>query len=287
MSLEGQIAVDLRPDRVGDGRVRITSTRPTGLARHFAGRDIETVVRDLPLLFSVCGIAQATASVSACAQALDLEEPEATKCARELLVRAETLREHLIRILQGLSRLEESSESSTDPIRIMRVVPDLREALGADRDLFALGAAVSIDPAILEERIGALEDLLEEIVFGEAPAHWLARNDVESFEAWVRTGNTAASRLIAYVLRAGWPSSGRGSTSYLPSLPDRPLLERMTGADGESFVAQPDWQGEGPRDQLARTAKERATGCRTVGIAWQRAADALGGPPGRGGKTAE
>ncbi len=53
----------------------------------------------LPLLYSICGTAQAQAAVTACEQALGLPGDALQRSARERLVWLETAKEHLWRVL--------------------------------------------------------------------------------------------------------------------------------------------------------------------------------------------
>lgn len=243
MSVEGQLTIALRRDAGGPGRAEISSTRPIGLARRFAGRDVGQVVRELPLLFSVCGIAQATASLAACAQATGLSEPPATRAARLMLIKAETLREHMLRVVHNLSRIDDEADEMPEPTRIMQIVPELRDALSPDEDLFALGAAPEIYAERVRMRIAVIEDLLQDLVFGEPPSEWLERAAPADVERWAEQGDTAAAWLVASVIRKGWADSGAAAAEFLPELPAAGLFERLTGAEGEAFAARPDWQG--------------------------------------------
>ena len=238
MSIEGRLTITLRPDAEGSGRAEIASSRPIGLARGFVGRRPEQVVRELPLLFSVCGIAQAAASVSACAQAIDLAEPAPTARARRLLVLAESLREHLLRLAW-----EPTGRDAPEIRPIMAFVPALRAALAPDQELFALGAAPRADAEKAREQVAALDGLLRDLVFGEAPGAWLGRVEPAAFERWAREQTTPAAGLAARLLRKGWAESGAHATAFLPALSDDRLFERLTGAEGEAFAARPDWDG--------------------------------------------
>ncbi len=161
-----------------------------------------------------------------------------------MLVMAETLREHLLRLLHSPSRADTTNADIPDPLPIMRIVPELRAALCGEVEPFALGAVTEADAGKVEDRIVAVEALLDELVFGEAPADWLARTAPADFEGWAHEGRTVAARLVDRVLRAGWAESGAGTPAFLPELPGTSLFERLTGAEGEAFAARPDWDGK-------------------------------------------
>ena len=93
--VEGRLDIRLDPS----SGVAIRSSRPVNAARVFEGRATDETLRLLPLLFSVCSQAQATASVRAIEAALDRPATPAAEAIRERLIVLETVREHLWRIL--------------------------------------------------------------------------------------------------------------------------------------------------------------------------------------------
>ena len=97
-----RVRLDTRRGRVVAASIA-SSRRPDLARRLFVGRRAEDLLETLPLVFSVCATAQATAAVRACEQAAGIDTAAPQERARELLVLAETAREHLWRILQGWS----------------------------------------------------------------------------------------------------------------------------------------------------------------------------------------
>ncbi len=94
--LAGQLEIRLDS---GSGDVAISSSRPVTAARVFVGKTPAEVVRQLPTLFSLCGTAQAAACVEACERALGRKVSAAVVARRQALVDAETIKEHLWRLL--------------------------------------------------------------------------------------------------------------------------------------------------------------------------------------------
>ncbi len=99
MSIEGRLQIELTRENGRVGAVRISSTRPVHAARVFEGKTPDAVLQLLPLLYSVCAVAQAHAAQTACERALGITPARGPGLARELLVCLETAREHLWRIL--------------------------------------------------------------------------------------------------------------------------------------------------------------------------------------------
>ncbi|MCP4040960.1 MAG: Ni,Fe-hydrogenase I large subunit, partial [Gammaproteobacteria bacterium] len=113
MGIEGRLSIDLRTDSGRVGRVGIVSSRPVHSSRVFHGREVAEVRKMLPVLFSICGTAQACAGARACEQALGVSTSAHIERLRESLVRMETLREHLWRILLDWPEfLDEKPEKS-------------------------------------------------------------------------------------------------------------------------------------------------------------------------------
>ena len=70
MGIEGQIAIQLVLGNGAVERVTLASSRPVHAARVFHGKRYQEALSMLPLLFSVCGIAQSCAAVRALEKAL-------------------------------------------------------------------------------------------------------------------------------------------------------------------------------------------------------------------------
>jgi hypothetical protein len=243
----GRLCIQLAPGRVG-----ITSTRPLAAARLLVGRDATQTLRLLPILFSICASAQATAGVTAIEQALGLATDPAVATRRRQLMAAETVREHLWRILLDWPRCVNEPPDTPAMATAMAADGAWRTALVAGSDLFTPGAsagndaAPNADPARLE-----LAGLTARQVFGLAPDAWLDQVDtLAALETWAGRTQTAAARLVRRVLTAGWAGLGGCAVSALPELPD--LDRHLAGADPDAFVARPTWDGE-PRETSALT----------------------------------
>ncbi len=209
-SSPGGIRIELA--RGGSGsRARLASNRPVHAVRVFERWPSDTALRMLPRLFGVCGQAHRAAA----AAALGLHTGGAGAA-----LRAETLREHLLRVhLDGPA-------------------------------LLGLRPRVSLMPRLLRacERVGESADeacaLLERHTLGIAPHEFLRIDDPGALRAWSRrhAASSPAAALLEHV--AGLPR-------LLPvDEPDRlaevdldQLRERIDGPDGDAFVARPELDG--------------------------------------------
>jgi len=239
--------LDIRVLRGGGraARAEIRSSRPLSLASVLVGRQATDAVRVLPQLYSVCGVAQGAAAATACERATGMRTIGTTSLARQLLVDAETWREHLLRILRDW-RPDDADVTSGLPA-VMRPLPDLLERLSRQDSPLALGADTLLDAAALLTVVESMEKLSGELVFGETPGRFLARETLADLESWCLAGATPAARTLGDILTLGWQCAGNGATSFLPVIHDDELRARLLADDSGRFAAAPTWQGK-PRE---------------------------------------
>lgn len=219
----------------------IQSTRPLGVASLFHGKSVDETLRTLPVLYSLCGTAQAYSAAQACEQALGLVASPATTLARSLLVLAETAREHLWRILFDWPGFIGERPAEAGMAQVAALLPSFRTALFSARDPFL----PLTEPVIQANAVAAvIDDLayqLETRVFGCTPESWLSREDSASLDRWAEAGTTLAARLIYHVSDRGWQGAGTVETAFLPPLDTGQLRHRFND-DSAAFIARPDWE---------------------------------------------
>ncbi len=240
MGVEGAIAITLHRG----GAVDLVSERPLAAAsRLFAGRDVASVLSGVPGLFSVCGNAQGVTAARACGAAVGAPMDVATELARDILVLAETAREHLWRLLLDWPRAH--GEQPDASVSTAGGMPGLfRRALFGDADPFALDARASAEGNAVLEAVGELRALVAEHVFADSPANWI-RLAERDFVAWIGAGATAPARFLGWVNDRGLADLGsRAAFRPLPVIDDAALAAELDGDPGKEFVAQPIWRGE-------------------------------------------
>ncbi|WP_295541703.1 hypothetical protein [uncultured Thiohalocapsa sp.] len=260
--LAGQLDIQLRPD--ARTVARITSSRPLSAAGVFVGKPVARVAGQLPLLFSVCGTAQAVACAQACEAALGLAPAPSAQAARILLLRAETAKEHLWRLLldwpAALARLDvipeavqlaaQSAEREAAMAAAMRAFLQLRAALGTGGDPFLPGAD-RIRPAAdaVESARAILAETATEQVLGVPAARWLAAVLTPTdLRHWAAQTATPAAALVRALTAAGLADVGRCAIDRLsPGVEGSGLLRQLApilaAADADDFVAAPHLQG--------------------------------------------
>ncbi len=242
-NLAGKLHIRLDPDGV-----RIDSTRPVRAAALLVGRDIAQAAHLLPVLFSICAAAQATAGATAIEGALGLAVDPRIAARRRRLVAAETLREHLWRILLDWPGVLGEPTDAAAMARVMAGYGAWRTALTAGFDLSAAEPAAEGARRGLAE-LGALR------VFGLPPEAWLGQVEgLATLATWASQTDTAAARLVHRVLTARQAGLGRSGVGALPPLAVADLNRYLDGADPtvDAFVARPTWDGQ-PRESSPLT----------------------------------
>ena len=220
-----QLLIELAADRNTPDRVAIHSARPVHAARIFATRPVSDVRELLPRLFSVCGIAQASASQRALASATGETSRNASAKDAELLVLMETAREHLWRILIDWPTFTGHAVDEAAARDMQQLLPRLQSADG------------EVDAAI-----AALEELLQSAVFGLPASEWLAISRPSDLVAWAKRQTTSAARLLTRVFDKDWATVGASTASFLPELTPAELEQRLAADDADDFIAAPVWQ---------------------------------------------
>jgi coenzyme F420-reducing hydrogenase alpha subunit len=242
--LTGKLNIVLR--REGTGlKVHICSSRPVSASRVFVGKGLEETTNELPSLFGVCSVAQSCACVCACEAVIGLEQIPEVAHARRLLVDAETVKEHLWRLLLDWPRFLGATPNPPAMARVLAAFNRLRGALGAKRDLFRPGATgAEPDLGAAAQCLGDLSAVTAEGVLGAPPQEWLGTaGTAEDLIAWSRDIETPVALLLRKIKDADWSALGRSEVPPLPRL-SAEVLEEVLGGDGAGdFVASPLWAG--------------------------------------------
>lgn len=222
MISEGKLEFDIAWDGrriVGAG---IHSSRPVFASRVLEGQPVAEALKRVPLLFSVCGQAQAMAAAAACDAARGLRAGEAVQQARERVLAGECLQEYGWRLLIDLPML------LGEPSRPGELA-DLRRRIAAADDAFKWRSVAT-----------AAEELLERAVFDMPPEAWLKLRPA-ALEKWLAKGAAPAPRMLARLRRLHLG----GEFGLLPWLEEAHLPGLAAAMDADAaFVARPTFQGQ-------------------------------------------
>jgi hypothetical protein len=210
----------------------------------------------VPSLFSICATAQSNACAGALEQAMGVGADPAVLALRRRLVDAETLREHLWRILLDWPRYLDLPPDAAAMARVMDGYMRLRAALTAGCKPWELGGpGGGADMAAASQLRAELAALVEQQVLGLAPAKWLdAMCGSDRLAAWCDRTDTVAARLVRRLLARDLADLGRTAIGALPGpeLDPFELDARLCGPAADDFVARPTWGGT-PRESSPLT----------------------------------
>ena len=242
MGIEGRLSIGLSTACGCVNQVSIDSSRPLYAARVLHGKRVPEALKMLPMLFSICGVAQACAGVRACEQALGVKAAAHMEALREALVAMETMREHLWRILLDWPGFLGQMPVKKGMTGMLALQCDHRLALTAGRDPFQLCVAGHFPaPRLSRDFVKEAGLILEQLVFGMSPAQWLNIESSNALEKWATSVETMAARLFRYVMRMQWSEVGRCEVAGLPVM-DAGHVQQMLEHD--EFIRRPRWFGD-------------------------------------------
>ncbi len=209
------------------------------------GRPVGQVIATIGALFRVCGMAQSVAGAEAAEAALGLAVDGRTRLARRLLVAAETLREHLLRIAFDEALLTGGKQDTGSLRRIMGLPSRLRESLFPGADVFVPGVRGAPPGGEAHKVAADTGELTRAMVSDRGDA--LGDLDRDEFAAWAQQGSTVAARLTAAVLARNWAmigcpatseqEGGLADTSCYARQGDAPLVRALLSETGEAGLA--------------------------------------------------
>lgn len=236
--LEGKIRIELAGS--GDGRPRIDNQRALGAPALLRGKTIAQALEIVPLLFNVCGMAQARTACRAVETALDQAATPTVEQARELLVLMEWAREHLARILIDWPRLFGESPNVRALPAIGTLLAQLRGRLFPHNRAFALNATAGAIPAEIPE-VTRLEQILENEIYHMPARRWAKMDDIQALLDWSREVPGIAADSLRRICDAGWASQGRSEVPALPPIPATEMQAVLAGDTADAFVRHPVW----------------------------------------------
>ncbi len=229
--LEGELRVGLGWDGYRVDRASVRLVRPFHAIRIMEGKPAERAVKQIPMLFSVCGKAQGVAAELALEAAGTVGPDAIVRRAREGRVLAEAIQEHLWRILldwpQALGR-----NGRPEPMALLRG----RIARAVQDNVRPADARASQDLAVF------IDGFLAEHVFGMKAAQWLQLESIDRFEKWLRSSITPTAALFGELWN-GAGRWGRSDISLLPEFDRDALLKRIAPElkNNPEFARCPSW----------------------------------------------
>lgn len=243
-AIEGQLNIDLYPNKSALARVEITSSRPLQASRVMIGKSPEEVLNILPLMYNVCGVAQARTSLKAIQSKLSLPTARNAEAARNMLVLVENAREHLFRILIDWPTLFKLQQDQSQLPLLGRLIKQFKMALFANGDAFSLHSQLQPDGALIRQLIDQLEQTLQHAIYHQPTEQWLQINDIDTLYNWSKGHDSTATNSLSIICDHGWTSQGFSRLDPLPQLDNQELIQRFNDSNAQRFIAEPEWHGQ-------------------------------------------
>lgn len=243
----GELSVDLACSGGRVTAVKLASTRRTDFSRVLEGKLVDEALSLVPLLFSLCGRAQAIAAVTAAEHALDRGADHATRALRRWLIVAEQTQEYLWRLLVDLPAANGETTAVSNLAELRDCIAKMFKTVQGGRSAHLPGEqlANAADDELMH-RLGLLESCIESQVLGQKISAWRGGETAAAFLGWLETGNTVATRALRHLAAA--TESTAHSAGFLSATDAGPALAGMIERllDDAGFAASPAWQGRHP-----------------------------------------
>lgn len=241
--LAGSIQVSLFHHAGYANQVQITSTRPDAATRILLGKTPEQVLNFVPLLFSLCGNAQAYAALQACRSAMEMPAPPEIDAAQTLLVRLETLREHAWRILLDWPGFIGLSANKTVIAALLKFDDLFKRALFRNGEAFKLDSVINRDLAQLNRLFNELETLINSAIFNDRLGGFLNLISEAQLRDWLAQNPALPARFLSFIYQQKWPAIGQNTIACLPELAAEDVHRQMQQYGLTDFVRAPQWSG--------------------------------------------
>ena len=238
MIKEDKITIDVK--RSTPPAVQISSTRGVSVSQFLRGKSVSEAITVLPMIYSVCGMAHASAAIEACSP-INHEGTKA-KIARELVVLCENAREHCLRIFTGWGAEYPDLMKNIPFNQVMMLVPNMKALVSQNSDPFALNANVKIDIDGAKNLVKILDGFLSKYIFGTCNQDWCKQNKEASFVVWIKGHKTIASLFIGSIYDSKFQSLGAVTPLFLEDVPAKELVKNLH--EKKDFSLQPEWQGQ-------------------------------------------
>ncbi len=229
----------------------------------------------LPLLFSICGVAQASAGMAACEEARGIAATAAERARRSLLVTAESVQEHAGRLLLDWPGLFIDASPRIEELAVLRrSVVALRRALGGGIwQATAGGVPPDMDLGVASDQLSEIDAVLAHGIFAMSADHWLQIRDGAALREWYRRATTVAARTLRAVEDCGLAELGRSSVGVLPRITPGAFSAVLDADTADGFTARPVWNGracetgplarQGRRSLVAELQRRQGNGLMT------------------------
>lgn len=243
MTPAGFISIDLSHHSGNATGMQIASSRPNTVAQVLIGKTPEQVLDTVPLLFTLCGNAQAYAALLACRSALGIEIESELDSARDMLVQLETLREHAWRILLDWPIFVGLAQDKKSLAGLLKFDALFKRHLFRHGEAFKLDSRLNIDAAQITELIDELETLIDVSIFNGRLGDFQSLTGEAQLCDWLLHNEALAAHLLNHLYSLNWMAIGQNDIACLPELETVELNRQLQQLNLAAFTRTPHWQG--------------------------------------------
>lgn len=241
-SIEGAISIDVKNAGGMRRDIKISSSRPVHASRIFVGKTPQQALSTIPLLFNICGVAQARTALAAIQNADSIHSSRNDDTARSILVLVENAKEHLMRILLDWPTLFKVEQKPKNLPYVSQLINQFKSALYEKGDAFSLDSQCNVNIKKVNTLTQELETYLSTHVFAMPIEQWLAIHDIDSLYKWAQTKEDVAAQTLHIICDQGWATQGTTQCEFLPPLDNQLLQKKFMSESANEFIAQPQWQ---------------------------------------------
>jgi uptake hydrogenase large subunit len=237
--IEGELTVGILVVDATVADVRLRSSRMTGIGAMLTGRPMGEALSLVPMLFSLCGIAQSVAAANACEAAAGITPSAAQRAAREILILGEMADSHGWQIAMEWPRLGGGCPDHGLLLPLRKATSALAPALYPTRDWTQPGGGMLLpDTEKLSDTRLHLSAALDRLIGGG----FSRLQNANDLQGWAVRHDNPASRLIARIIADDMAGFGRSGVAALPDLLPGWFAEHLTSAP--NFSQLPHFEGK-------------------------------------------
>ena len=209
----------------------------------FPGKTPTQLLQMVPLVFTLCGNAQAYTALRVCQAAEGISNPPEIDTAQRLLLQLESLREHAWRILLDWPKFIGDKADKAAMSDLLKFDRQFKGALFKQGEAFKFTSVLENDTALVSQRINVLQQLITEKIFSGQLEGFLELTTEAQFHTWLAVNPSPSATLLRMIYQNAWAGIGQNSIGCLPKLDSEALDWHMQQSGLQTFVKSPQWQG--------------------------------------------
>lgn len=239
VNLSGGLRITLSWQQGAVVEAAVINERPLWVADLLRGKSANEALALVPNLFALCRSAQACAAVMAVEAALEMPVDGEVEQRRAVVVRSETLREYLMRLVSQPGNVLSDADQGAVKRLLMRL-GEVQSLCDPDGALFTPAPpSARCEQGELQAVVAALTSELDDWLFAGDMGQWENITEEESLLVWSSGSASVLACMMEQLLLKDWGGSGDTDLPSVNRIPREALVELVGQRD---IVRQPAWQ---------------------------------------------